>query len=287
MNNEIFLNIIIFFSPNYEIYDNNKQINKRSHGTVIKKISMINQFVAFYKSIKKYLKSVKYQISIVHSTDFNKHDKNVLNKLDVDLLRVKGGYYDVEWNCAPERYVIKTKIKGTHRLIAETDMLLLKDPDFNWDVDFQFNYAGSNLPKDKINLFCEKYNIKKLNDEIDWNIKDPHDAHHIYKINYKKICPHMNNGLLLIKEEMSHKLYEIISPIIKDYKNIDLDSHYLGQYITGPILLSLSDNWKPFAPGINYLSKPIKRIGKENIQLFHYCGVNGSDIALKEFKEYF
>ena len=55
-------------------------------------------------------------------------------------------------------------------------------------------------------------------------------------------------------------------------------------------LYTLSENWKPFEPGINVLLKNIdfrQKIGIENMKLVHYCGKGAEIIAKKHFEEYF
>ena len=51
-------------------------------------------------------------------------------------------------------------------------------------------------------------------------------------------------------------------------------------------LLKLSDNWKPFNPGFNYIIKIDSKINK-NISLLHYCGTGGYELAFKDYQEYF
>lgn len=279
----IFLNIIILFSPNYD--------KTYVPGSSMKKTGLMEQFVAFYKSIKLNFKTVKYNISIVHYNNFNEHDLKILNNMDLDLLKIDT---DNIISCAMGRYDVITKIKGTHRLIAETDMLLLKEPVFNWDVDFQAGFAGAIVfDKKTIDIICEKYKFKKIKNDkykknklfIEYNIKNT---------NYKNLFPHFNNGLILVKEKFSHEIYEhmlkynifnisVLLNLNKQY------SHYIFQFIMGPLLTTLTNNWKPFCSGINYLAKVYNpdKFGKNNISLLHYCGVNGDIVAKKYFPEYF
>ena len=66
-------------------------------------------------------------------------------------------------------------------------------------------------------------------------------------------------------------------------------AHFIGQWMMGPILITLSDNWKPFPSSINYLLKEydVNEFGKDRIQLLHYCGVGAGELVKKHFKEYF
>jgi hypothetical protein len=283
---ELFLNILVFYSPNYKTYTNGTKLR----GSVVKKISLREQFISFYESIQTNLKCVKYRISIVHSTEFSEEDKEVLGKLDIDFLKAEVKVPTDEWNCAIERYNVEPKTKGSHRLIAETDMLLLKDPEFEWERDFQMCYDGKKVDKWIMEYICNKYNLKPLSNKIDWKITDYHKAYHINKVSYEKICPHINNGLVLIKEEKSKYFYDTyLLPVFRtlwlDKTIMNYDAHFAGQMTMGLLLLTLSDSWAPFKRGIN-IGKHIKEFGKENITLLHYCGINGSEMVMKEFPSY-
>uniref|UniRef100_A0A6C0LZ91 Uncharacterized protein n=1 Tax=viral metagenome TaxID=1070528 RepID=A0A6C0LZ91_9ZZZZ len=284
MSNNIFLNIIVLFSPNYE--------KTNQLGCVIKNISLINQFIAFYRSIKKNIKNIKYDISIVHHKDFNMKDLSKLNSIDVNLIKFD---CDKIEDVALSRYNVDTRIKGTHRLIAETDMLFLKEPNFNWNVDFQKMYAGSSKTF-PINIMNKIYKIYNIKNKYIKNYNINHDlfvSYNVKKINKKYLFPHFNNGLTLIKEDFAKKFFEkIISLDLfnRFYINFDKKYYYHAfQIIYGLVLLELTDNWEPFEPGINYLLKVYNcnKFGKDNISLLHYCGCGAGKIALKEFPDYF
>jgi len=250
MYNNIYLNIIILFNPNYN--------NCPVLGTERKSISLLKQFIAFYNSIKLNLNSIKYDISIVYYNDFNSEDLNILNKIDVNLIKCNVNNLSA---LRLEGYIVKTKIKGTHRLIAETDMLLLKEPNFNWDVDFQKMYGGSSdtFPPNIMNKIYKMFDIKNKyinNYNINRNL---FVSYNVKKINKNNLYPHFNNGLTLLNEDFSEKYYkkmishDFISKRNKYFpKNFH---HHFGQILFGLILVELSDNWEPFEPGINYLLK--------------------------------
>jgi hypothetical protein len=285
---DVFLNIIILFSPNYK----HEKINIRGPlGTTTKSISRFVQFTAFYKSIKLNLKSIKYDISIVHYNNFNEQHLKKLNNMDVNLIKCNVDTLD---DLGIGRYIVKTKIKGTHRLIAETDMLLLKEPTFNWNVDFQKMYScKADFPPEIMSKIYKMFNIQNKyinNYSINKNL---FVLYNINKINKNNLFPHFNNGLTLIKEDFSEKYYK---------KFISLDSlnkrnkyfapwcyHFFGQMLQGLILLELTDNWEPFEPGINYQIKVynVNKFGKENISILHYCGVGGGEQVKIHFPEYF
>ena len=64
---------------------------------------------------------------------------------------------------------------------------------------------------------------------------------------------------------------------------------YIGQWMMGPILLTISANWKPFPSSINYLLTVYddNKFRKNRIQLLHYCGVGSGELVQQHFKEYF
>ena len=284
MNENIFLNIIILYSPNYD--------NKYVSGTVIKTIPLMEQFITFYKSIKINLLNIKYDISIVHWNDFNEDDLNKLNSMDINLIKFD---CDKIGPACLARYNVKTRYIGTHRLIAETDMLLLKQPNFNWNVDFQKMYADSCniLPLNEMERIYKIFNIKNKYIKNYNKYQDLFVSYNIKKINKKNLFPHFNNGLTLVKEDFSKKFYKKMMYIdYETHRNLYFDKkyhHIFGQMVIGLVKLELTDNWEPFESGINYLIKSydIEKFGKDNITLLHYCGTGGGELVKKYFPEYF
>ncbi len=280
--NNVFLNIIVLFSPNYK--------NNNVVGTVTKCLSRMEQFIFFYKSIKLNLKLIKYDISIAHFKDFNNEDLNKLNEMNVNLIKINT---ETLRACALERYIVKTRIKGTHRLLAETDMLFLKEPNFNWDVDFQKMYAGP-IEGKNVQQIERIFNIRNKYIK-NYNINDnPFISYNIKKINKNEIYPHFNNGLTLIKEEFSKEFYKKGFNFFKKLNkhichDLKINHHFADQVLYGLLLLELTDNWEPFEPGINFLyfDKIFEKFGRENISLLHYAGTDGAKLAQQKFPEYF
>ena len=282
--NSIFLNIMILFSPNYE--------NKNVLGSINKCIPLMKQFVAFYKSIKKNLNNVKYDISIVHYNDFNASDLNILKTMDVNLIKVNCNSMD---ELLIEMYNVKTRYPGTHRLMAETDMLLFKEPTFNWDVDFQKMYASSSkvFP---ISIMKKMYNMFGIKNKYIKNYSQNSKlfvSYNVRNIHKKKLFPHFNNGLTLVKEDFSKNVYTKLNSL--DWinkRNIHFKKkyhHHFRQVLMGLINLELTDNWEPFNPGVNYLLKAydINTFGKDKISLLHYCGKGAGYLVSTQFPEYF
>lgn len=282
---DIFLNIIVLFSPNYD--------NKIVLGTTNKSIKLIDQFKYFYNSIKKNLNTIKYDISIVYFDDFNNDDITFLNSLEVNLLKINTNDIRI---CALNRYIVNTPIKGTHRLLCETDMLLMNEPFFNWNVDFQAMYAGNIYFNNTIiNKFIKDFNINKLKK---FNLNKNRDLFVSYVMKKKdklELFPHFNNGLILIKEDFARIVYNklinsnFINYIDSNFKNNKNICHLGPQVIISILTYELTDNWEPFKPGINYLLKSldVNIFNKNNITLIHYCGINAGSLVKKIYPEYF
>ncbi len=174
-------------------------------------------------------------------------------------------------------------------------MLLLKEPNFNWNVDFQKMYAGrsNTFPISEMNKIYKIFNIQNKYIK-NYNInRDLFISYNIKKINKNNLYPHFNNGLTLVKEDFSKRFYNKMMSInfeqIKKTYFHKKYHHHFYQIIMGLLKLELTDNWQPFEPGINYLLKvyDYNKFGKDNISLVHYCGRGGGIIALKAFPEYF
>jgi hypothetical protein len=185
----------------------------------------------------------------------------------------------------------RLKNKGTHRLHLEPDMIALNEPKFDLSVDWQAMYAGlSSLSIFKYinenygyNIDYEKYNL---------TIRNPYKAYMKNKNEYKNLSPHFNGGAFLVKESLCCKLAKSVLGSMSSCidRNLSNNGRHMGcQYGLSFSLVGLSDNWKPFEPGFNYLlkiSNPTS-FGVHNIKLVHYCGRGGDRRAKKIFKEEF
>lgn len=289
----VFLNILIFYSPNYNIKLKNKLIY---NGVTYKNLSLKQQFTSLYNSIKNNFKNINYAISLVHSTNFNNDDLNYLQKFEIDLIKTEPPPFFEDWRCGQKRFIVETKIIGTHRLLIELDFLILKEPEFNWDVDFQAGYAGKIFfNKNIIDKVCDNIKVERFKNNL-FIYKNLFIDYNVRNIDYNKLLPHFNNGLILIKEDFSKKVYNyFIENNIFNLRNIDfiknnnMLSHYIFQLVTGFILCKLTNNWKPFLKGTNYVIKAydIEKFGKHNISILHYAGINGDIIAQNNYPEYF
>lgn len=279
------INIVFFVTPNYA--KNKNQIN-----VIYKKIALLDQFIMAYNSIKKNWKKTKYDISLFYNKDipFNEFDLNKLNNLDINLVACEPDHDKIPYLCRNSALTYKLQNKGTHRLIVDTDTLFLKEPNFDLSCDWQAMFAGGvNINAKDIEYINRKFNY---NINFDNYIKDNLFIRYIKNPkNYKELFPHFNAGVFLVKEDLCSKfvsLYKDAWNLSHDTNVCKMTNHIGIQYAQSFALIKLSDNWKPFIPGINYLGKiyNINKFDKENIILFHYCGINGEENVYKYFPEY-
>jgi hypothetical protein len=279
------INIIIPCTPNYE--------NRNVINTINKGIDIVTQFIVLYNSIKKNWKSFEYKINLFHNKDypFNDYDKSRLSKLEIDIYAVEADYEHSPFAVKCGGISHKLKNSGTHRLYLDPDMIALNEPMFDLSCDWQAMYAGSsNLSI--FNYINEKYGYNIDCKKYDLTIRNPYKAYMQNKNEYKKLIPHFNGGAVLVKESLCGKLAELGLKSMGSCVDTNLSNngrHMGPQYGFAFSLVSLSENWKPFEPGFNYLlkiSNPTS-FGINNIKLVHYCGRGGDRIAKKIFKEEF
>ena len=157
-------------------------------------------------------------------------------------------------------------------------------------------YGGSaSLKQKELDYIIKKLNYKPV--ESAGLQRDDLFIKYIQNPNiHKSLYPYFNAGALLVKEELCHEFgdlwlrgFPLTLQETWDFPVEHMVRHIAMQYAMSYALLTLSDNWKPFCPGINYLLKvyDINRFEKKNIQLLHYCGVDAENIVKREFKEYF
>ena len=263
-------------------------------GTTKKTINLLKQFLVLYKSIKSNFININYDIYLLYNNEFKENDYNLLKNLDLNLIKIdidknlKKDYTIVE--ICMKRLNISTKIKGTHRLLLECDQIFLKEPLFDYNVDFQAMYAGNiRFEKKYFDYIINKFSFKKFDEE--YYLKKELFKSYIESKNYDNLLPHFNNGCIFIKEEFAMKIYDFIKQNIyicleDKYLTQTQDKyHTIAQIFYSFSYYNLSNSWKPFNPGINYLIKcyDIQKFGINNITHVHYCGIGGYEIAYKNF----
>lgn len=276
------INIIIPCTPNYS--------NQNVIHTVTKRIDIVTQFIMLYNSIKKNWSHMDYRISLFHNKDypFNDADTKRLSELDIDIYAVEPDNPKTIFICRCNAFIHKLKEIGTHRLLLDTDMLALGDPNFDLGVDWQAGFAGSVLPINQYEYINKTFDY---NLELSTTIKGSLFSRYMSGESPKNFFPHFNGGVFLVKEELcetfaeyTRRAYEINNDPAVSYSL----KHIGVQYGASFSLMKTSKNWKPLDRGVNFLAKEysIEKFGKENIKLLHYCGSNAETIVMKHFSEY-
>lgn len=272
------INIIVGCTPNYN--------KKNIINTVKKSIDVVTQFVILYRSIKKNW-HFNYRINLFYNKDmpFNQRDLERLSKLDIDMFAINPDYESTPYMLRCNGLTHPLKNQGTHRLLLDCDTIALKNPEFDLSCDWQAMFANSVI---------EKRYYEYINTKFNYNLDLKNKVHgklfnmYLKNQNCENFFPHFNGGAFLLKEEVCKKFKEYTTPSyeISHDNRVPPNIRHIGvQYGASFSLMRLSNNWKPFNIGFNFLAKEadIKKFGKQNISLLHYCGVNGYEAAHRNF----
>jgi len=203
--------------------------------------------------------------------------------------------YKMRHFCRCESMVHKLKYDGTHRLMLDTDLVILKEPNFDFETDFQAMFEETVIDHKYIKYAADRFGLKYCFPDR-YLVKNHLNTQFYKGVDYRNIYPYFNAGVLLIKEELSHKFANLWKPTLVlttddwQFPVDDFIKHMIAQYTFSQSLITLSDNWRPLPLGCNYLAKgfDINIFGKDNISIYHYCGKEAyENYALKHFKEYF
>tara|TARA_B110000261_G_scaffold6626_1_gene6779 strand:- start:8032 stop:8892 length:861 start_codon:yes stop_codon:yes gene_type:complete len=283
------INICVYCNPNYTGNDRLQ--------TIKRDIDLVSQMLILFQSIKKNWTNVDYNFYCFYNKNIIWSDEDIkrvtmfheLNLIGVD----KPDHRDLPWQTRIPCFVHPLKKKGTHRLVLDCDMIALKNPIFNLDLDWQCSFDGGVIGENYIN-----YILSYCNFNIDTTLRKNYKKKNLFETfitnpeSWKTIYPHFNAGAVLIKENLTETFISHWAPTYDLISNTSLPKHILHmalQYTFSYSLLATSDNWEPFQPGFNYLLKcyEINNFGRDNVSLIHYCGVGGEDIAKIRFPEYF
>lgn len=285
------INICVYCNPNYK---NNERI-----GTIKRNIDLVSQLIILFKSIKKNWTNFEYDFYCFYNINikWSEEDKKRISEYkDIHLIGVnEPDYPSVPWQTRIPCFIHKLNKIGTHRLVLDCDMIALKNPEFDLNVDWQCMFGGNLINNKYIDFMLKKYNFN-LESILDKKLikKDLFKNYIDNKNSWKNLYPYFNVGAVLIKENLCNKLISIWKPtyelILENTWPSNLNNkevrHISIQYTLSFSLLKTSSNWKPFEPGFNYLLKSydVEKFKKENISLVHYCGINAEKIAKNLFK---
>lgn len=285
------INICVYCNPNYN--------QKERTGTILRQRDLVTQLLILFESIKKNWKDFEYDFYCFHNKNikWSNEDLDKVARYD-DLNLIGVDEYDhvmVPWQNRITCFTYPLKRYGSHRLVLDCDMIALKNPKFNLEMDWQAMFGGTLIHERYINFMLQKYDFK-----LDHILKDKLYKHGDVlfkqyckdKTSWKLLYPYFNAGAVLIKEELTHKLVSFWKPtyeLVTEEKLPINIRHISIQYTLCFSLLSISTKWEPFEPGFNYLLKigDVTKLGKEDITLIHYCGVDAEKLAEKYFHEYF
>lgn len=279
------LNIIIPCTPNYG--------KKNVINTVNKKIDIVSQFIILYNSIKQNWNfDLKINLFYNKNYSFNDVDIKRLSVLDIDMFAVDPDNKSTPYMIRCNALTHNLRQIDTHRLLLDCDMIALGEPNFDLSCDWQAMFAGGVLDKKWYQFINKNY---QYNLDLDNKYKGPLFKKYIETGKYENFFPHFNGGAFLIKEELCQQFKNHTSRCydIVDNKNLPHDIRHIGvQYGASFALMKISQNWKPFDSGVNFLFKHFlfeggnfEQFDKSNIKLLHYCGKGGYDIAYKHFKK--
>lgn len=246
---------------------NDISIKGLSLGLVGKPISYYDQLIVLLKSIHlNWEKTVlDYSIYVYHSRPLDEKKKKELETLGATLMFIPEEY----GNFLNRPCIYKSKTSGTHSLILDTDILVLKTPAFNFDKEIYFH------PESHVDASgTEHYNSMlkpKIWEELYSKLK--YDTLDKYK--------HINNGCILIKNESKHKVYSLL--FSKTFQEINqsllkINPHFAGQIIYSLIFKSL--NYGYFTNSINAFSLDLNDF--TNIEILHYLGSKGYTEKVKK-----
>ena len=281
------INIVFFVTPNY-------QKNTHIINTTYKNITVVEQFLVAYHSIKKNWTNFNYDISLFHNKDykFNETDYNKLLKLDINLIPCEPDHSKIPYLCRCAALTYKLPQLGTHRLILDCDVIAHKELILDLSYDWQAMFTEP-LSMDKMNLINKNYKFNVNLNNYNYYHSGNNNAFNYYifnPTNYKILFPYFNAGAYLIKENLCQKFvnsykhaYDLAFDNVINFKQMGIE------YAQSLALIKLSDNWKPFKPGINYIAgnTKVNVFGKDNISLYHYCGRSAYKEVFEFFPEYF
>lgn len=277
------INIVIPCTPNYS--------NKKIINTVSKKIDIVSQFIILYNSIKKNW-NFDYKINLFYNQkySFSDYDLSRITKLDIDIYPVNSDHKKTPYMVRCNALCENLKNKGTHRLLLDCDTIALSNPNFNLNCDWQAMFAGSVIDSSFYNHINLKYSYNlDLKNKVKGKLFEKYIECE-QKHQYKNFFPHFNAGAILLKEELCEQFRDLVVPsydISNDFTLPENIRHIGVQYAASFALMKISNNWEPFEPGFNYLVKSYdaNEFGKDKIQLLHYCGTGGYEVAYKYFKD--
>lgn len=265
------------------------------------KLSYFDQFLISYESIKENWSSKEftYEFYIVHTKDFLSSNKNILDNLDVTLIKTKSPF----GGTGKRTTAFTVDIDCDFRLILDNDTIGLKTPTFDFTKDILVSYGGSTYSKNIYEKICKEIlNITPPNEHpIHSNSKPVSFSDYEYVKYYeskgnKRLFPALNAGAIMIKNELSQifgkKLIESVKKLPEISKKFGGRSLLVVQPIYGIVVNDITNNWYHFDKGFNFLLTSFGRIPivnskyKGNVYLAHYINHDKKDFFTEKIEYY-
>ena len=257
--------------------------------TVDKSIPLIDQLMLAIKSIRLNWKSFDYSMYVFHnkSHSFCEEVVDKLEQLSVNLVPCEPDHPKQPHLCRCAALTTNIDNGATHRLILDSDIVALKEPEFNFASDWQAMFTHCPLSYKEADNINSMYNfnldLSRYNQSMNFERYVQYGFKH-------DLFPHFNAGCILIRETLCNKyvgLYKEAYNIAFDKRFSNLGRHIGIQYACSFALIKLSSQWTPLPLGTNHLIKLHNKSGlkKSDVCLLHYAGTGGWELAIREFPE--
>jgi hypothetical protein len=243
----------------YNFNDNVVNFRGGSSGGVKSKISYFEQFLISYESINKNWNLTKftYDFYVVHTNDFNKKNKSIIDSINVKTIKVQNPIGETGLRCM----TFMVDIDCDFRLILDNDTIALQSPNFDFTKDILVSYGGGIYTKELYVKFCNFIGVKLPNEQPIENITQSFGSaeyEYMYKSNNNtRLFPALNAGALLIKNKLStqfgKRVLEATKKIPDFAKNNGGYDLPTIQPVYGLVVNHITNNWYHFEKGFNLL----------------------------------
>jgi hypothetical protein len=283
--NNYFVNIIVNGNSMRE-----SELRMRDRGYVPKfferrLLSNVDQAVVLFNSINQNW-TFPHKTYFIHSRELFPRDKSRLEKLGVTLLKRSSGskYKALDFASRGASYL--EPMKGTHKLILDSDMIALRNPTFDLTKDFLATPGKSMWNKSEWANICRYCAVKLPTAPIVKETKSSNSYIAYYRRTKAKYFPYFNNGAVLVKNEISAE----IGKKFIEYRDMLFKKvpHYHGQVAIGLAVNHVTQNWGLLPRGFNYLAtqEEYTKLSLQEVTLYHYLGKNGGK-NIRRYKRYF
>lgn len=270
-----------------------------SKSGIKKELSYFEQFLISYQSINENwnMDTFNYDFYIVHTDDFSEHNMNILNKLDVTLIKTNSLFGNVGKRIG----AFSVDIECDFRLVLDNDTIALQTPDFDFSKDILVSYGGAIYPNNIYKSICEDIlHIKTPSESTPQTsvvgFSDLEYANYYQSDTNKRLFPALNAGAIMINNSISYefgnRLAKAVNMIPTFAKRFGGSSKKVIQPVYGLVVNDVTDNWHHFDKGFNILLSTFGRVKNVYqkyggpIYLAHYIDHTNDDLIYKKIKYY-